>query len=190
MIVGVDEAGRGPLAGDVCACALHLIVPVPFAVKDSKELSASQRERIFPWLFENSVLCLGVASPKEIDGVNILNATMLAFNRAIEGIIKKMPSLKSAKFIIDGNIFRTNLDIDYTCIEKADKKIKEVSCASIVAKVYRDYLMNVADFLYPIWGFGRHKGYPTREHFSLIEKYPLSPLHRKNFFPCNLKEPK
>ncbi|MDD5584687.1 MAG: ribonuclease HII [Candidatus Omnitrophica bacterium] len=187
MIVGVDEAGRGPLAGIVSACALHLVVPPPFCVKDSKELSAAQREAVFPWLLEHSVLCLGIATPREIDEVNILNATMLAFDRAIEGIIKKVPALKSAQFIIDGNIFRTDRNIRYVCMEKADKKVKEVSCASIVAKVARDYLMHVADFLYPQWGFYRHKGYPTREHFSLIKKHPLTPLHRRSFFPCTMQ---
>ncbi len=105
-------------------------------------------------------------------------------NRAIEKLVYKVPHLAKATFIVDGNIFRTNLRINYTCIEKADQKIKEVSCASIVAKVTRDYLMRLTDFLHPEWNFSKHKGYPTLEHFSLIKKYSLTPFHRRSFAPC------
>lgn len=185
MIVGIDEAGRGPLAGSVVGCAVYLKKDLPFAVRDSKELSAAAREKIFPWLIENAVIATSFASAKEIDTLNVLEATMLTFNRAIAKIIDKAPYLKKATFIVDGNIFRTKLPIRYVCVEKADKTVKQVSCASIVAKVFRDYLMQTADFLYPEWQFSGHKGYPTREHFSLIEKYKISPLHRKTFFPCN-----
>lgn len=188
MIVGLDEAGRGPLAGDVVACALYLKQEAPPGVKDSKELSPDLRERIIPWIFENAVFSVSRATPLEIDKHNILEATFLAFNRAIEGLLKKLPALKDADFIIDGSLFRTNLSIKYTCIEKADKTIKQVSCASIVAKVIRDYFMNVAGFLYPQWNFSRHKGYPTKEHFFLLDKYPLTPLHRRSFSPCRNRE--
>lgn len=184
MIVGVDEAGRGPLAGDVVACALCLLREAPPEVRDSKELSPDLRERIIPWIFENAVFSVSRATPVEIDKHNILEATFLAFNRAIEGLLKKLPALKDADFIIDGNLFHTKLSIKYTCVEKADKTIKQVSCASIVAKVVRDYFMNLAGFLYPQWNFSRHKGYPTKEHFSLLDKYPLTPLHRRSFSPC------
>lgn len=181
MIVGVDEVGRGPLAGVVLACALCLKKNPPFKVKDSKALSSHCREDIFSWLQREAVFAVGIANVEEIDQLNILRATFLAFNRAIKGLLKKKSSLSKADFIIDGNIFRTDLKIKYTCIEKADEKIKEVSCASIVAKVTRDYLMNLADFLYPQWEFSRHKGYPTARHFSLIRKYSLTPLHRQSF---------
>lgn len=181
MIVGVDEAGRGPLAGVVAACALHLIKNPPFIPKDSKVLSAANRQQMFSWLFKNSVFSVGVASINEIEEHNILNATFLAFERAICQILNKAPYLNNARFIIDGNIFRTSLRINYTCIEKADSKIREVSCASIMAKVSRDYMMELADFVYPNWNFKKHKGYPTKEHYSLIKKYGISPLHRKSF---------
>jgi ribonuclease HII len=184
MIVGVDEAGRGPLAGVVTACALYLPKEPPANVRDSKELTAFMRQNIFGWLAQNACFAVGIASPQEIDEVNILEATLLAANRAIEKLLKKEPRLKKASFIIDGNIFRTKLDIKYTCIEKADKTVKQVSCASIVAKVTRDYLMANAHFLYPEWNFKAHKGYPTKEHFALIKKQELSPLHRKTFYPC------
>jgi len=184
MIVGIDEAGRGPLAGIVSACALYLDKEPPMIVRDSKELTPFARQNIFGWLAENAYFSVGIASPQEIDKFNILEATMLAFNRSIKKLLNKAPYLKKALFVVDGNIFRTKLDIKYKCIEKADKTVKAVSCASIVAKVTRDYLMMNAHFLYPEWNFARHKGYPTKEHFSLIRKYALSPLHRKSFYPC------
>lgn len=184
MIVGLDEAGRGPLAGVVATCALYLKIMPPFTVRDSKELSPLVREKIFHWLLDNALYSVDIATVEEIDTCNILEATMLAFNRSIRNLIKKAPQLKKAVFIIDGNIFRTDLSIDYRCVEKADKTVKEVSCASIMAKVSRDYLMYVADFLYPQWHFNKHKGYPTKEHFSLIEQHELSPLHRHTFYPC------
>lgn len=181
MIVGVDEAGRGPLAGVVTACALYLTKEPPENVRDSKELTPFARQNIFGWLAQNSSFAVGIASPEEIDRINILEATLLAFNRAIVKLLNKAPHLKKASFIIDGNIFRTELDIKYKCIEKADKTVKQVSCASIVAKVTRDYLMMNAHFLYPEWNFKKHKGYPTKEHYTLLEKHSLSPLHRRTF---------
>jgi len=184
MIVGVDEAGRGPLAGAVVACALGLKDGFPFEVKDSKALSKTKREEVFFWLMENAQFSVGMASALEIDKLNILSATFLAFERAIELLVVKFPYFKKAEFIIDGNIFRTTLKIKYKCIKKADTKIKEVACASIIAKVTRDYFMNAADFLYPQWKFKQHKGYPTAEHFSLLSKNKITPLHRKSFSPC------
>ncbi|MCF7908843.1 MAG: ribonuclease HII [Candidatus Omnitrophica bacterium] len=181
MIVGVDEAGRGPLAGVVVACALHLRKDPPFEVKDSKLLSARLREEAFSWLIENSQFRVGIAEVSEIDKFNILEATFLAFNRAIRSLLKDSPALNKAKFIIDGPLFRTDLSLDYLCMKGADRKVREVSCASIMAKVTRDHLMKTAHFLYPEWNFSKHKGYPTSEHFSLIKKYQLSPLHRRSF---------
>ena len=184
MIVGVDEAGRGPLAGVVTACALHLKQDPPFAVKDSKKLSSSAREEIFSWLTKRAVFAVGIASNQEIDKINILEATLLAFNRAIEKLLEKSPKLRKARFIVDGNHFRSDLKLNYICQPKADTCVKEVSCASIVAKVVRDYLMKSVDFLYPEWNFSQHKGYPTAEHFSLIKKYTLTAFHRCSFSPC------
>ena len=184
MIVGIDEAGRGPLAGGVVACALCLQSRPPFRIRDSKMLSALLREEVFSWLSCNSFFSVDIASHEEIDELNILEATFLAFNRAIKKLLNKHPSLAKANFIVDGNIFRTDLRLNYKCVKEADKKVKEVACASIIAKVFRDHLMNFADFLYPEWNFSQHKGYPTQEHFSLIEKYPITPFHRRSFAPC------
>ena len=184
MVVGVDEAGRGPLAGVVVACALCLKKNPPFIIKDSKALCAPKREEIFSWLRKGAVFGVGLADNKEIDKINILEATFLAFNRAIRKLLEKSPKLKKANFIVDGNHFRSELKLNYICKPRADAEIKEVSCASIVAKVVRDYLMNSVDFLYPRWNFSRHKGYPTSEHFSLLKKYALTPFHRRSFAPC------
>jgi ribonuclease HII len=188
MIVGVDEAGRGPLAGPVLSCALCLKKRLPFAVKDSKAMSAPIREKVFCWLIDNSFFHLGLADHREIDRLNILEATFLSFNRAIEGLLIKHPQLCSkAKFIIDGNLFKTDLKLNYACIKGADKRIPEVSCASVVAKVARDHLMTVADFLYPKWNFSQNKGYPTKEHMAFVKKSSLSPIHRRSFYPCRRK---
>jgi len=184
LVVGVDEAGRGPLAGPVISCALYLKNSLSFLVKDSKKTNTFLREKIFSWLVENAIFSLGWAMPQEIDRINILNATFLSFERAIKNLLKKYPYLKKATFIIDGNQFKTNLKIKYICKEKADENFKEVSCASIVAKFVRDYLMKIAHFVYPEWNFLQHKGYPTKEHILLIQKYNLTPLHRESFFPC------
>ncbi|MCM8786436.1 MAG: ribonuclease HII [Candidatus Omnitrophica bacterium] len=184
MIVGIDEAGRGPLAGAVVAAALYLKTKPSFLIKDSKRLSIVKRQELFCWLLENSLFFIGISTAQEIDKFNILNATFLAFERAIVGLLKKEPLLNKAEFIIDGPLFKTNLNLKYTCIEKADEKICEVACASIVAKVTRDYLMQVGDFLFSSWNFSKHKGYPTPEHIYLIKKYSLSPIHRKTFKPC------
>jgi len=184
MVVGLDEAGRGPLAGVVVACALHLTKKVPFKVRDSKKLSASKREEICSWLLSEADFGVGIASNQEIDKVNILEATFLAFNRAVKELVNKSPKLKKAKFIVDGNHFRSNLKINYICQPRADVLVKEVSCASIVAKVVRDHLMRSVDFLYPQWNFTKHKGYPTPEHFALIKREVLTPFHRRSFSPC------
>lgn len=181
MIVGVDEAGRGPLAGCVVSCALYIKERIDLPLKDSKSISQTKRERFFEYLKDKVSFSLGMATSKEIDRYNIIKATYLSFNRAINSLIIKKPQLKKATFIIDGNRFRSELAIDYRCIVKADEKIREVAYASIVAKIFRDYLMKVADFVFPQWNFIKHKGYPTKEHFRLIERYNLSPLHRKSF---------
>ena len=176
------------MAGAVVACALYLDEEPSFTVKDSKLLSHTLRQDIFFWLQSHATFAVDIATSEEIDSVNILKATFLACNRAIRRLLVKSPRLKDATFIVDGNMFHTDLGIDYTCIPKADQKVKEVSCASIIAKVTRDHLMDSMAFLYPEWNFSKHKGYPTREHFSLIKKYSLTPFHRRSFTPCNHTE--
>ncbi len=192
MIVGVDEAGRGPLAGCVVACALCMkgkravFNQEGLPVKDSKKLSHIQREAAFESFREKTIFSLGIATHKEIDKYNILKATFIAFERALGGLFDKKRSLRKAKVIIDGNMFETNMPINYQCVVKADEKIREVAFASITAKLFRDYLMKVADFCFPKWELSKHKGYPTQEHITAIKKYGLSPLHRRSFAPCRL----
>jgi len=181
MIVGIDEAGRGPLVGNVVACALFLPQNPPFIPKDSKKLSALQREKMFGWLAVNAVYGLGEASAQEIDAVNILNATFLAFERAIDALLIKAPKLKSASFIVDGNRFKTKKDIDFQCVIKADTTVSEVSCASVMAKVTRDRQMVDLHAQYPQYNFLQHKGYPTQDHYSAIKTHGTCPFHRKSF---------
>ncbi|MCM8827234.1 MAG: ribonuclease HII [Candidatus Omnitrophica bacterium] len=181
MVVGVDEAGRGPLAGSVVSCALYIKERIDLPLKDSKSLSPYEREKFYEYFKDKTEFAIGIATSQEIDEYNILNATFLSFERAIESLVKKYPYLKEAVFIIDGNSFKTELPINYKCMEKADTKVKEVAYASIVAKLFRDYLMKIADSIFPYWGFGKHKGYPTKEHYNCIETYSLSPLHRRSF---------
>lgn len=182
MIVGVDEAGRGPLAGPVVGCALYLQDDAFCKeLKDSKKLTPAKREELFHWLMRSSIFSIGCVSHRDIDKYNILEATMICFNRAIQGLLDKAAFLKDATFIIDGNMFRTKLDIKYRCIVGADSKFREVSAASIVAKVIRDYLMHVADFLYPRWKFSQHKGYPTKQHRELIKQKGWCDFHRISF---------
>lgn len=179
MLVGIDEAGRGPLAGPVAVCALALRDSFPFPVKDSKKLSPQKREILFSWILKNCYYSVALASVGEIKKLNISGATYLAADRAIQALLRRFPKLRKARFIVDGIAFKTNLDIDYCCLKKADEKVAEVACASVVAKVTRDYLMKVADFIYPEWCFSEHKGYPTQKHYALIDQYKFCSLHRR-----------
>lgn len=188
MIVGVDEVGRGPLAGCVVAGALHIEDEIDLPLKDSKSLSHAQREHYFEQFKDKVVFALGLATREEIDTYNILEATFIACNRAIALLIEKHSHLKDALFIVDGNRFKTGLPIRYECVVGADKRVREVACASIVAKLFRDHLMGVADFCFPRWGFSTHKGYPTPEHLNLVRRQALSPLHRKSFCICAKKK--
>jgi len=181
MIVGIDEAGRGPLVGNVVACALFLPALPPFEPKDSKKLSALQRDKMFAWLIENAVYGIGRASHDEIDSINILNATFLAFERAIDELIAKDEKLMGAKYIIDGNQFKTKRAVDFECVIKADATVREVSCASIIAKVTRDHEMNELHKQYPQYGFLQHKGYPTAAHYAAIKAHGPCPQHRRSF---------
>lgn len=181
MIVGIDEAGRGPLAGPLVVCAFYFKEKPSFKIKESKALNSFKRQELFENLLKIGIYELVCVSSSLIDKMNILNATLFGFNRAIEGIIKKAPFLRKATFLIDGPHFKPQLDIKYKCIIKGDQKIKEIASASILAKVFRDYLMNILDFLYPEWGFFENKGYPTKAHRELLKKIKPLPFHRQSF---------
>lgn len=176
-VCGLDEAGRGPLAGPVYAGAV--ILPegyVPEGLNDSKKLSEKKREALFEKITENALAwSFGTASPEEIDEINILNASMLAMKRAVEAL-----SIKPEFLLVDGNIAR-GFDQPALAVIKGDAKSPSIAAASIIAKVLRDRECLKMDEEYPQYGFAGHKGYPTKAHFEAIEKHGVSPIHRKSF---------
>ena len=176
-VCGVDEAGRGPLAGPVCAAAV--ILPentVIEGVNDSKKLSEKKREALFDVLKEQALsYSIAFASVEEIEEVNILNATMLAMKRAVEGL-----DVKADYAMIDGNRL-PDLSIDSEFIVKGDAKSMSIACASILAKVSRDRLLYKYAEEYPEYLFDKHKGYGTKAHVEAIKKYGPCPYHRLSF---------
>ncbi|MFA0440058.1 ribonuclease HII [Vibrio sp. 10N.286.49.C2] len=179
LIAGVDEVGRGPLVGDVVTAAVILDPQNPIlGLSDSKKLSEKKRLALFPEIQEKALAwAVGRCSPEEIDELNILQATMVAMQRAVAGL-KVTPDL----VLIDGN--RTpSLPVDAQAVVKGDLRVAEISAASIIAKVIRDSEMEELDKRHPQFGFAQHKGYPTKAHFSAIEQYGVIDEHRKSFKP-------
>ena len=178
FVCGVDEAGRGPLAGPVCAAAV--ILPegtVIDGLNDSKKLSEKKREILFDVIKEKSIAwSVAFASVEEIEEHNILNATFIAMNRAIEGL-----SLKADVALIDGNRVPKDIKIPCETVVKGDSKSMSIAAASVLAKVTRDRLMLELDEKYPIYEFKKHKGYGTALHMDLIRKYGPSECHRPSF---------
>ena len=176
-VCGVDEAGRGPLAGPVCAAAVILPEGVIIdGVNDSKKLSEKKRESLFDVIREQALsYSIAYATVDEIEEINILNATMLAMRRAIDGL-----DIKADYAMIDGNKIPP-LDIDAECIVKGDAKSMSIACASILAKVSRDRLLYKYAEEYPMYGFDKHNGYGTKVHREAILKYGPCPYHRKSF---------
>ena len=177
---GVDEAGRGPLAGRVYAAAVILDIDKPISgLADSKILSQNKREELYSEITSKSIAyCIAYSDVSEIEQLNILQATFLAMTRAVDGL-KVRPSLA----LIDGNHIPPKLQIKAEAIIKGDSKIAEISAASILAKVARDSNMRELDIEYPQYGFAKHKGYGTAEHLAAISKYGVLPIHRKTFAP-------
>lgn len=176
-VCGVDEAGRGPLAGPVCAAAVILPEDVIIdGVNDSKKLSEKKRESLFDVIREQALsYSIAYATVDKIEEINILNATMLAMRRAINGL-----EIKADYAMIDGNKIPP-IDIDAECIVKGDAKSMSIACASILAKVSRDRLLYKYAEEYPMYGFDKHKGYGTKVHREAILKYGPCPYHRKSF---------
>ena len=177
-VCGVDEAGRGPLAGPVYAAAVVLPEGIEIAgLNDSKKLSEKKREELFVLIKEIAVsYSISFAEVNEIEELNILGATILAMNRAISGI-----SPQPEKCLIDGN---RNKGINFISepVVKGDSKYACIAAASILAKVSRDHYMYEMAEKYPLYGFDKHKGYGTAEHYEAIKKYGLSEIHRPSFF--------
>jgi ribonuclease HII len=185
-LVGVDEAGRGPLAGPVVSSCAYLTQSVQ--AKDSKQLSPEQRKRIYARLQKYSLYSFGFASAGEIDQINIYQATLRSFDRAIEAFLKKysLPPDKTL-FVIDGPPVPLSAKVQYICIEKADEHLEPVSAASILAKVTRDHFSELMHLLYPEYLFNKHRGYGTKEHRRALRKRGYSPLHRKSFTVHNFR---
>lgn len=176
-VCGVDEAGRGPLAGPVYAAAVILPLGAKIeGLNDSKKLSEKKRKQLFDIINQVALsVSVGIATEKEIDEINILNATFLAMKRAVEGL-----EIPADYAIIDGNR-APNIGIAEETVVKGDGKVMSVAAASIIAKVSRDrYMLKMAQE-YPQYMFEKHKGYGTRLHYEMLEKYGISPIHRRSF---------
>jgi len=177
VIAGLDEAGRGPLAGPVVAAAV--VLPAKRSLKgidDSKKLSAGQREEIFSLLQAKArALGIGIVEAREIDRLNILRASLKAMELAVENL-----SLSPDFLLIDG-IHPLNLPLSQRTIPKGDQRCLSIAAASIVAKVTRDRLMIAYHDEYPEYNFARHKGYGTKEHLEAIRKHGCCPIHRQSF---------
>ena len=179
LVAGVDEAGRGPLAGPVVAAAVILDDLQPIAgLADSKVLSPSKRERLFDEIRAKALCChIAEASVEEIDRMNILQATLLAMQRAVAGL-----RLRPVRVLIDGNRLPV-LDVHAEAVVGGDAKIQAISAASILAKVHRDRLCDTMDQEFPAYGFGTHKGYPTSAHLQALKDHGPCVWHRKTFGP-------
>lgn len=179
LLAGVDEAGRGPLAGPVVAAAVILDDRRPIrGLADSKTLTALQRERLHDQILARALCCsVAHATVEEIDTHNILQATMLAMRRAVEGL-----RLKPAKVLVDGNRLPT-LDVLAEAIVKGDALVKAISAASILAKVHRDRMCVDLHAQWPRYGFDGHKGYPTAAHLAALREHGACPAHRRSYAP-------
>ncbi len=181
IIAGVDEVGRGPLAGSVVAGAVILqdksLIKL---IKDSKKCTPKQRERLYTLIADNSCWAIGEASVEEIDELNILQATLLAMKRAVLGL-----EVKPDEAWIDG-VHAPDLQIPCQCYIKGDDRVPVIGAASIMAKVTRDRQMEAFGLEYPGFGFENHKGYGTKAHMQAIKELGITPIHRKTFKPISL----
>lgn len=179
LVAGVDEAGRGPLAGPVVAAAVLLDPRRPIAgLADSKKLSPRRREQLFAAICERALgYAIAEASVAEIDGINILQATLLAMRRAVRALVPAPQAV-----LVDGNRLPV-LDVPAQAVVGGDARVAQISAASILAKVHRDRWCLEADQGWPGYGFAAHKGYGTPAHLAALERYGPCPLHRRSFAP-------
>ena len=177
-ICGIDEAGRGPLAGPVVVASV-IMKPDSFleGVNDSKKVSEKKRETLYEQIIEEAVsYSVGIIDQNEIDEINILNATKKGLTESIKGL-----KVKPERIIVDALDKIDTCGIPYMPIVKGDAKCYSIAAASIIAKVTRDRIMRQWDEVYPMYGFARHKGYGTAAHIAAIKEYGLCPLHRRSF---------
>ncbi|MDD7318586.1 MAG: ribonuclease HII [Prevotella sp.] len=175
---GCDEAGRGCLAGSVFAAAV--IFPPGYTngeLNDSKQLTDRERKRLRE-IIERDALAwaIGIVTPEEIDRINILNASILAMHRALDGL-----SVRPESIIVDGNRFKPYRDISHTCVVKGDARFLSIAAASILAKTYRDDYMDVLAEEYPQYGWESNRGYPTKKHREALRLHGITPYHRRSY---------
>lgn len=199
--VGIDEAGRGPLAGPVVATAVlfkdeSFTIPREMEkdfhfIRDSKKLSPQKREVMFKVIQEHFHIGVGIVSAETIDRVNILQATFLAMKGALSDLLKKIPETKGKKkyILLDGNQLIPHLSEKQEAIINGDGLVKSIAAASIMAKVTRDRIIVEMDSLYPGYGLAQHKGYGTKEHMKALRHLGPSPIHRMSFEPVYLSIP-
>ncbi|MFH0941355.1 MAG: ribonuclease HII [Candidatus Omnitrophota bacterium] len=185
IIVGVDEAGRGSLAGPVVVAAVCLkSFKFKNRVDDSKRLTALQRENAFFEIIKKSYFGIGVMNETAIDAVNISGAVKLALDNAVSQLLKRLkkprPSLKNTILLLDGRLC-SGLGYSSKEIIGGDARSLSIAAASIIAKVFRDRIMGIFDKVHPKYGFGVHKGYGTKKHFERLARFGLSPIHRQTF---------
>jgi len=183
IVIGVDEAGRGPLAGPVVAAAVALkTYRFKNRIDDSKKLTALARQKAFEEIVRNSVFGIGIVDERAIDRVNILEATKIAMRQALESLLENLKTeQKRLHVIVDGSM-DLKIKLPCTSIVKGDAKSKSIASASILAKVTRDGIMDFCDKLYPQYGFIKHKGYPTKAHRLALKKLGPAIIHRKTFY--------
>lgn len=185
IIAGLDEAGRGPLAGPVVACAVILKeYSFPVEIRDSKQLTALARVKAYEEILKRAYVGIGIVDKTVIDKINILRASLLAMEQAVLNL-KISPDC----LLIDGP-YRINDSVKNISLVKGDNLSLSIACASIMAKVARDRIMFKLDSLYPQYGFKSNKGYGTKTHLEAIEKFGPSPVHRLSFFPFARKNNK
>jgi len=194
FVIGVDEAGRGPLAGPVVACAATLRTsdvpaghslfghPMSKLIRDSKLLSEKQREELYDFICEHFYVGIGICDHKTIDRINILEATYLSMKKALSNLGKNIKAGKSI-ILVDGNKTIPNLSIEQKAIIGGDNLVKSISAASIIAKVTRDRMMREMHKKYPEYCFLQHKGYGTKLHMDMIRKHGPCEIHRRSFRP-------
>ena len=190
LVCGLDEAGRGPLAGPVVAAAVTLkSARLNCPVRDSKKMTALQRERAFHAIHDNAYVGVGIISREVIDELNISNATFCAMTNAVIQLVSRLPPECSDPvflkeqfcLLVDGNRFKADLPYHFKTIVSGDARSLSIACASVVAKVTRDRILVAYDKIYPQYGFKKHKGYPTAEHRNAIRQYGFSPIHRLTY---------
>ena len=189
IVVGIDEVGRGPLAGPVVATSVIIRnknISCKKSIRDSKKLTPKRRSEIYDILMKSLDVewGVGIVSEKVIDRINILEASKLAMEKSVLNLEKKIRPKKIDFLLLDGN-FKINIDLMQRSIIKGDDKVLSIATASIIAKVTRDKMMEKYHKQYPLYGFDKHKGYGTKLHFKMLEKYGPCKIHRKSFRPVN-----